>query len=149
MTRQTKRRSCLQSVIVGPIVPSTIMFFSGSRFPLATLSNMEDHMFCLLPSLLDGRLPGPPECWVPIDIRDPIPTISRKIRPYLAGPVTTEIGLKTSRLFKNVVVGVSSRSFDSRSQSDRQIHDKCSQRKLRGLDNAERRRRTQEFGWTV
>jgi hypothetical protein len=57
-------------------IPSTIIFFSGNLFPLATLSNIEDQIFFLLPSLLDGRLPGPPESCVPVDIRDPIPTIS-------------------------------------------------------------------------
>lgn len=37
-------------------VPSTSKFFSGKRFPLATLSNREDQMFFLEPSLLVGRL---------------------------------------------------------------------------------------------
>jgi len=36
--------------------PKINKFFSGKRFPFATLSNMDDQMFFLGPSLLDGRL---------------------------------------------------------------------------------------------
>lgn len=36
--------------------PRINKFFSGKRFPLATLSNMDDQIFFLGPSLLDGRL---------------------------------------------------------------------------------------------
>lgn len=36
--------------------PSIRRFFSGKRFPLATLSSIDDQIFFLGPSLLDGRL---------------------------------------------------------------------------------------------
>ena len=36
--------------------PNINRFFSGSRFPCATLSSMDDQIFFLGPSLLDGRL---------------------------------------------------------------------------------------------
>jgi hypothetical protein len=39
--------------------PSTSRFFSGNRLPLATVSNREDQMFFLEPSLLVGRLFAP------------------------------------------------------------------------------------------
>ena len=48
-------------------------FFSGKRFPLATLSNIEDQIFFFGPSLLDGRLLFPvpdldPGFWLDVDI---------------------------------------------------------------------------------
>lgn len=41
---------------LGDREPSINKFFSGRRFPFATLSSMDDQMFFLGPSLLDGRL---------------------------------------------------------------------------------------------
>lgn len=57
------------------------MFFSGRRFPLATLSSMDDQIFFLFPSLLVGRPPAPPESSLNVDIRCPIATILREIKP--------------------------------------------------------------------
>ena len=53
--------------------PKIKRFFSGKRFPLAALSSIDDQMFFLGPSLLDGRLlfPEPalkPELLFDVDI---------------------------------------------------------------------------------
>jgi hypothetical protein len=55
--------------------PSIRRFFSGKRFPFATLSSIDDQIFFLGPSLLDGRLlvPEPalrPGLLLDIDIAD-------------------------------------------------------------------------------
>lgn len=47
--------------------PRINRFFSGSRFPFATLSSIEDQIFFLVPSLLDGRL-----LLLPVPNRDPV-----------------------------------------------------------------------------
>lgn len=61
--------------------PKISRFFSGSRFPLATLSSIEDQMFFLAPSLLDGRLPDLwRECWLKVDSRCPIPTMLEPVQ---------------------------------------------------------------------
>lgn len=61
--------------------PKTSKFFSGNRFPLATPSSIEDHMFFFAPSLLDGLLP-----WLKIDDLCPIPTMLTVPCPHF--PVT-------------------------------------------------------------
>lgn len=49
------REAVAQAVAQYISIPNTKRFFSGKRFPLATPSSSEDHMF-FLPSLLVGRL---------------------------------------------------------------------------------------------
>jgi hypothetical protein len=54
--------------------PNIKRFFSGKRFPFATLSSMDDQMFFLGPSLLDGRLLFP-DIMSKIDPAQPVLTI--------------------------------------------------------------------------